>query len=431
MITSCVRIIFFLNLILVVIFISPAQTGNKISPVPDFDSLIMISKELPSYFTLRYTGRLGPIKTQPNGGCWASAATGSVESVLRTFGYGKEILSDINLKLFHGFVPERSSNGNHYMATAYFTRRSGPIIKNPDTDSLYARSPATVQYITDARYLPNNPDIVKKTIMEFGAVYSMTFHHKKNLDTLTNIYYTQTKKINHAVLLVGWNDSLVTKTGVGAWIAQNSLGPDYGDSGFFYIPYNDPNVLEYNAVWPHWIPYEKKSTLYYYDTLGSFHSYGFRDTVCYGLVKFSAGKDIEVLKIGTHINAAGTRIYAKIYDHFDDSAGALSGLLAATKPFRCQFAGYYTVDVDHPVKINKGDDFFVMVSYMHPSDTMPLPVERYIKGYSEPHITAKKCWVNPDFQRWPSTWYECGTESIYPSLNFDLCIRVYCLELGY
>jgi hypothetical protein len=429
MISSCVRIIFFANLIFAVIFTSLAQTGGKISPVPDFDSLILIPEELPKYYSLRNTGRLGTVKTQPNGGCWASAATGSVESVWRSFGYGNETLSDINLKLYHGFVPERSSNGNHYMATAYFTRRSGPIVKSPDTDSLYTFSPATLQYITDARYLPNNPDIVKKTIMDFGAVYSMTYHHKKNLDTLTNIYYTRTKMINHAVLLVGWNDSLLTKTGRGAWIAQNSLGINYGDNGFFYIPYDDPNVLEYNAIWPNWIAYEKNSRLYYYDTLGSFHSYGFRDTMCYGLVKYSAVEDIEVLKIGTHIHSAGTGIYAEIYDHFDDSTGSVRDLLTASKPIRCQFAGYYTLDLERPAKIKKGNDFFVMVRYVHPSDTMPLSVERYIKGYSEPHITAKKCWVNPDFKRWPSTWYECGTESSFPSLNFDLCIRVYCIEL--
>jgi C1A family cysteine protease len=423
------RIIFLLNLISLSSMNGFTQGQEKISPIPDFDSLIMINTELPKYFNLRNTGRLGAVKTQPNGGCWASAAIGSVESVWRTFGYGDEVLSDINLKLFHGFVPERSSNGNHYMATAYFSRRSGPLFKGQDNDSIYRPSPVTVQYITDARYLPNDPELVKKTITQFGAVYSMTYHHKKNLDTLTNIYYTLTKKINHAVLLVGWNDTLITRTGKGAWIAQNSLGPNYGDNGFFYIPYQDPNILEYNAIWPDWIPCEESSRIYYYDTLGSFHSYGFGDTICFGLVKFVAEKDIEVTKVATHINSSGTKIYSEIYDNFNATDGVLSGLFSASKPFRCLFAGYYTIDLADPVKIKKGEDFYVLMSYIHPTDTMPLPVENYIKGYSEPHITAKKCWVNPDYNRWPTTWYECGTESAFPSLNFDLCIRVYCLEI--
>ncbi len=423
------KILFLTIIFFVLIFLSHAQQPEKRHPIPDFDSLIMIKNVLPKYFDLRHSDRLGQVKAQPNGGCWASAAIGSVESVWRTFGYGNEILSDINLKLFSGFVPERSNNGNHYMATAYFTRGSGPLIKSPENDSSFIGSPATVQTITDARYLPNDMKLVKRAIMEFGAVYSMMYHHKNNIDTLTNIYYTNTHKINHAVLLAGWNDTLKTREGIGVWIAQNSLGVNYGDNGFFYIPFQDPNILEYNAIWNNWVPYNKDAKIYYYDTLGSFHSYGFRDTVCYGLVKFVADQNIEIAKIATHLNSAGVTIHSEIYDRFDPVEGKLEGLLASTKPVLCRFAGYYTLDLEVPVKVMKDDDFYVMMSYKHPSDTMPMPVESKIKGYSNPHITSKKCWVNPDFQRWQNTWYECGEESPFPSLNFDLCIRVYCNEM--
>jgi hypothetical protein len=405
-----------------------AQERKLNKSIPDFDSLIIIPKKIPEYYDLRNTGRLGEVKTQPNGGCWASAAIGSVESVKRTFGYGNEVLSDINLKLFNGFVSERSSNGNHYMATAYFTRRSGPLVKNPDTDSVHFLSPVIDHYIAQARYLPNDPDLIKRTIIEFGAVYSMMYFRKKDIDTITNLYYTRTKKINHAALLAGWNDKMKTETGTGAWIAQNSLGKDFGDNGFFYIPYQDPNILEFNAIWPDWIPYENGSQIYYYDTLGSFHSYGFRDTICYGLVKFTADNNLTITKVATHINYAGTKIYTEIYDQFDTATKVLSGLLVRTDNIECKFAGYYTIDLKIPVQVKKRDDFYVMMRYVTPFDTLPLPVETYIKGYSEPHITAQKCWINPDYQKWPTTWYECGTESKFAALKFDLCIRVYCLD---
>ncbi len=397
--------------------------------IPDFDQQIILPKQLPEYYNLRNTGRLGDVKTQPNGGCWASASIGSVESFRRTFRYGNETLSDINLKLFHGFVPERNSNGNHYMATAYFSRRSGPLIKSPETDSVCFSAPRTDQYITQARYLPNDPEIIKKTIMDYGAVYSMMHFRRIDLDTLTNILYTETKKINHAVILVGWNDNLPTKKGRGAWIAQNSLGTDFGDKGFFYIPYRDPNILQYNAIWPDWIPYEENTNIYYYDTLGSYHSYGFRDTICYGLVKYTAEQDLIITKIATHINTAGSSCYAEVYDSFDTLAKKLSGLLAHTEETQCRFAGYYTIDLKNPVEINIGNDFFVMMKYTTLTDTLPLPVETFIQGYSKPHITAKSCWINPDYEKWPTTWYECGLESKWTTLNFDLCIRVYCTEL--
>lgn len=403
-----------------------AQDKSIGKALPDFDSLVMLPVELPVHFDISKSNRLGPVKSQPNGGCWASAATGSVESVRRTFGNRGEDFSDDNLRLFHGFVDERSTNGNHHMATAYFTRGAGPLLSNPENDTVYKPNPDLPFYINEARFLPNDPEIIKRAIINFGAVYSMMYHNKKELDTLTNIYYTRTKRINHAVLVVGWNDTMRTQNGCGTWIAQNSLGKKYGDKGFFYIPYSDPNLLEYNAIWPGWIPFERGSRIYYYDTLGSYHSYGFGDTVCYGLVKYTAETDIEITQISTFINSAGITVSVEIFDEFNPATGVVSTSLSVIEPSPCIFAGYYSFEIPNPVAISKGDDFFVMVGYRHTNDTLVLPVENYIKGYADPHITAKKCWVNPDFNRWPSAWYECGTDGPYPSLLFDLCIRVYC-----
>jgi hypothetical protein len=406
-----------------------AQDKTQDNLIRNYDSLMLLPQNLPVKFDLRNTGRIGTVKSQPNGGCWASAAIGSVESVWRTFHLSDEILSDLNLKLFHGFIPERNSNGNHYMATAFFTRRSGPQIKSPETDSVLNKSAFIPFSITGARYLPDNPEWIKKTIINFGAVYSMMYHRRADLDTLTNIYYSKKLKINHAVILVGWDDTMITKFGKGVWIAQNSLGIKYGDKGFFYIPYADPNILEYNAIWPECIPFDSNSQLYYYDTLGSYQSYGFGDTICFGLVKFVAENDIEVIKVATHVNVAGVKVTTRIYDTFNPTTGVLDGLLFASTPETCLFAGYYTFDLAEKVSIEQGNDFYVQLGYSHPTDTLLLPVEKFIKGYSDPHITSKKCWINPDFNRWPATWYECGTESFYPELNFNLCIRVYSMKV--
>jgi len=69
-----------------------------------------------------------------------------------------------------------------------------------------------------------------------------------------------------------------------------------------------------------------------------------------------------------------------------------------------------------------------MMQYITPNDTLPLPVEKYIKGYSDPHVTDGKCWVNPNFDKWPNTWYKCGPTSKWKVLNFDLCIKAYCIK---
>ncbi len=49
------RITFLLNLIFLSVMNGFTQRQEKISPIPDFDSLIMINTELPKYYNLRNT----------------------------------------------------------------------------------------------------------------------------------------------------------------------------------------------------------------------------------------------------------------------------------------------------------------------------------------------------------------------------------------
>jgi C1A family cysteine protease len=393
------------------------------------DSFLFANEPLPVVFDLRNSSRLAPVKTQPDGGCWTSAATGSVESMFRTFGYGEFVLSDINMKLFHGLDSTRSTNGNHFMATAYFSRGAGPVLKNPETDSLYCIAPKTAAYITDARFLPDNPSLIKNAIKKFGSVYSMMYFKKMELDTITNIYYTKNEKINHVIDLVGWNDTLSTKTGKGVWIAQNSLGEEFGDAGFFYVPYSDPNILKYNSIWNKWITYNSSSQIYYYDTLGTYFSYGYNDSIIYGLVRYTAVSNCEITKTGTSVNHQNTRIYAEIYKGFDEATGTLTGKSATIPERNCKYAGYYTFNLEQPVRLKKGEEFYILMRYIVPEVSMPMPVEKYVKGYSDPTLTTGKCWINHDINQWPDAWYETGENAEYDFLKFNLCIKVYCVDL--
>lgn len=383
---------------------------------------------LPVAFDLRNSGRLSPVKTQPDGGCWASATMSSVESVFRTFGYGDYMLSDINLKLYHGFDSARSTNGNHYMATAYFSRGSGPVVKSSRADSLYRIAPETVAYISDARFLPDDPDLIKKVIMKFGAVYSMMHFVRSELDTITDTYYSGSDKINHAVNLVGWNDTLTVKNGRGVWIVQNSLGEKFGDSGFFYVPYSNPDILKYCAIWNKWLPYNPRAKIYYYDTLGSFRSYGYNDSLIYGLITFTAESDCRITKIGTSINHSDTRIYAEICRKFNKETGYLTEKQVAVSEKNCKFPGYYTLNLSKPVRLKKGEEFYILMRYIVPGASMPMPVEEYIEGYCNPVLTSGKCWINHDIEKWPDAWYETGKNAKYIFLRFNLCIKAYCVE---
>jgi C1A family cysteine protease len=50
---------------------------------------------------------------------------------------------------------------------------------------------------------------------------------------------TEEEPINHAVVLVGWDDTLGEQ---GAWIIRNSWGTNWGESGYMYIAYGCSNI---------------------------------------------------------------------------------------------------------------------------------------------------------------------------------------------
>ncbi|MBN1340338.1 MAG: hypothetical protein JXA03_13495 [Bacteroidales bacterium] len=391
-----------------------------------FDTLIKKDVALPAVFDLRGTGRLGRVKKQPARGCWSAASISSLESTVLSSGYGDFVLSEKNLYSFHGFDSTRTGNGNHYMATAYFTRGSGPVIRGGIWDTLYNARPEIPFLVTEAMYLPSDPEVIKQSVMHCGAVYSMMNYTVSFFDDSTYMYcLPMSKKINHVVNITGWNDTLTAPGGRGAWIVQNSRGEEYADSGFFYICYRDVNILEYNALWTEWMDFDRKMEILCYDTCGSFESYGFRDSVACGLVRFSSETDMDLTMLGFYVNHPNTSVIAKVYTRFDTATRTLEGEVYSSERHTFRYPGYYNIKLNGKLRMKGRKDFFVEMRFVSPGQEKPVPVEVFIRDYCDPHITASTCWVNPDSEKWPEAWYECGRNSPWPYLNFDICIRVY------
>ncbi|MCD4694774.1 MAG: hypothetical protein K8S16_00930, partial [Bacteroidales bacterium] len=74
-----------------------------------FDEMVFDSVFLPEVFDLRNSTYLCPVRSQPGGGCWASASNTTVESYWRKSGIEIKPLSDVNLQLFHGFEENRNT----------------------------------------------------------------------------------------------------------------------------------------------------------------------------------------------------------------------------------------------------------------------------------------------------------------------------------
>jgi C1A family cysteine protease len=419
---------------------SMKQNGIILPPLkPAFDRwpdyTVAGTKDFPVVYDMRDTPWLTPVKGQSAGACWAYSTMGAVESRWLMLGLGEYNLSDNNLKWCHLYIPERSTWGNHWMSSAYFARRSGPYIETQDPYPGGTTGPGdcptdleAVYYITDSRYPPaNNMDAIKQTVLETGLVWSLMYYNSSYFNTSDNTYYYGgTHEVNHAGCVIGWNDTLQTAGGTGAWIVRNTYGQGWGEGGYYYISYNDSQFLKYNGYWPNVMENEPNTMLYQYDEIGGYWGVGFNSEVGYGLVKFEGGQqDTRITKVGTFLVSAGCGVEIKIYDEFD---GVLSGLLNSKDEVICDLPGYYTFDLDSALVVPAGEDFYIQIKYdaNDVDQKWPIAVEDTIGGYAMPELEIGKFWINSNPELWPEYWYQIGHNTPY---HYDLCIKAYAEKL--
>jgi C1A family cysteine protease len=390
-------------------------------------------KSFPIAYDLRTAGPGGSsyltsVKHQLScGACWAFATYGAIESAWKRMGLGDYDLSENNLKNCSGFDTNPCQWGHHFMSTAYLVRGSGPV---SETDDPY--QPANnfcqglftpVCFVPEARYLPEDHDAFKEVIMTVGPVYNSFRSVSASYQQINGYWtfcYQGGSSTSHAIAIVGWNDTITTGCGTGAWLVKDQYGPTYRDGGFYYIAYQDTLVLKYNAFWPHRELYDQDLKIYHYDTIGGWPFAGYEDPTAYGLVKYTAADEQFITKVGTYSVSFGTHLQVDIYDHFDGVT--LSGLLTSTPELYCEYPGFHLVELPQPVRIQAADDFFVRVRYYSPGCDFPVAVEAIEAGYTNPHIQTGKCFVSPD----GLTWEALGTGM---TNELDLCIKVYAYDV--
>jgi C1A family cysteine protease len=377
----------------------------------------------PPSFDLRTLGGVTSVKNQGDcGSCWAFATMGASESMLIYKGLGTYDLSENNLKQTHGFFWTPCQGGNSYISTAYLSRGSGPMYESddpyfPSNNSTYNGNPPAM-YMTDAVYLPKNMNIIKQAIQTHGALYTVFYWDEfwYNSSNFT-YYYPDTLTHNHAVALVGWDNSKVTAGGVGAWIAKNSWGTGWGQAGYFYIAYQDTKVNSEVTYWPNKIDYSSTRVIEYYDHLGATGSAGYSSTTGYALVKYVAAQNYNLLKLGTFVVEDNTTIGFEVYDNF--SGGVLSNLLGSISNQSIANAGYFTLDLPSQISISSGNDYYVKVYYNAPSNGWPIPTEWLVNNYAYPNIETGVCWMSHN----GSSWFQLGQNII--GFEWDLCVKAY------
>jgi C1A family cysteine protease len=209
------------------------------------DFVARLPGELPAYFNWEDSGKITPVKYQGScGSCWDFAATAALEAIY-------SIYRDTQLDLSEQAVLSCATPGygcggasmdhayHHFEAFGAFDEADIPYHANDDIPCTEDQYHALVK-IEDWTAVNQSRQYIKTAVMTAPVavafnVYSDFFYYSGGCYS----HPGETEDVNHAVLVVGWDDNMCN--GEGAWRAKNSWGEWWGDDGYFWIQYGHCN----------------------------------------------------------------------------------------------------------------------------------------------------------------------------------------------
>ena len=352
------------------------------------------------------------------GACWAFATMAAIESDLISKGEASKSidLSELQLAYFtsHSFTdPTNSRNndtysftgdeGTSYLSTGGNFYISGDGLMNKigavkeeyvpyqygsamAPDEKYAVSNNYVQVYDTYRISYENRDLIKQAIMDHGAVGASinsttgTYNSGKKVrySATNNSFYGEVAQTNHAVALVGWNDSFpkdkfysdCKPANDGAWLVRNSWGlDDYGKQGYFWLSYDDASLQ-----------YSKAATVFtastnQYDNVYSYASGSNSTTKVDGTRYIEISVDYDV-KVGETIKAVSTEIgntNTQIDVTVINAGKSVSGSRKVVE------AGNYTIPLNEDLIVSSDGKVTVKVKITPPEGEAPVFVSEIAK----------------------------------------------------
>lgn len=237
---------------------------------------------LPAAYDPRPQGLMSGVRNQnPYGSCWTFSALGALESALIHSGAAS---TSVDLSESHivwwvrrqggnssGWLGlDEDSGGYAFTGIGYLMSGAGPKWEKDLPYSSFSGSfpsnfdTARTAYDVDAiEYISPQRESIKQAILRDGAVSAMYFDADSARSADGRSYYYSSAEPDtaepysgyHAITVVGWSDGYSRSqfgankpAGDGAWLIKNSWGPYFGDSGYFWISYEDKILFHGDAL---------------------------------------------------------------------------------------------------------------------------------------------------------------------------------------
>ncbi|WP_051199619.1 C1 family peptidase [Christiangramia echinicola] len=222
----------------------------KNSYIGDGEKLYAMTKENfgdpnAATFDLRRINGVTKIKDQGNcGSCWAFTSLATIESSYKLIN-NKEM--DLSEQQLVNCSPNDGCSGGWYFTVfewlTYYDKEVSrelalPYSQNEENCSI---TPSTNIRLANWGTLPHSASQleIKDAIVKHGALSAALFSNNPsfiNHDGSDVIEASNSKNVDHAVAVIGWDDYK------GAWLIKNSWGSDWGDNGYGWLKYNSAGL---------------------------------------------------------------------------------------------------------------------------------------------------------------------------------------------
>ena len=217
-----------------------------------------------------------------------------------------------------------------------------------------------------------------ETSMYLGMTYGANDSEFYNAET-GSYYYDGDEMPNHAVVLVGWDDNYPKErfnkqpSRNGAYICKNSWGETFGESGYFYVSYDDTNLCQETIVYSKLVEPNDFDNIYQTDMLGWIGQMGFGQDSAYFANCYKAEGKENLAAVSFYATGPDTSFSVYIVRHFSDKKSLNERVMVGQGQTR--YAGYYTVKFDDEIPLDEGEKFAVIVSIQTPGSERPIAIE--------------------------------------------------------